>query len=188
MSILILSNSLIVIELFKIALLSKDRDIEFAQNISNIHKNRYDIVFVDENISNLNSQIDFIKSEIEYKELVAITNKPSEYATVTLQKPFLAEDINRLLEELEQKEQKSEPANVLDLDEIEKIKSIMALNDYEENLTKKDPIEALNAKESFKAKNKSAKKVLKEICKMDKKELKELFKSAKVTIKIDFKV
>jgi hypothetical protein len=187
MSILILSNSLVVIELFKIALLSKYSNVEFAQSISSAQQDSYDIIFVDENISNLNSQIEDIESNIDYGELIAITNSPSEYATVTLKKPFLAEDINRLLEELEQKKQESEPANVLDLDEIERIKSIMALNDYEENLIKKDPIEALSARESFKAKNKNAKKVLKELCKMDKKKLKELFKSAKVTIKIDFK-
>jgi hypothetical protein len=76
---------------------------------------------------------------------------------------------------------------VLDLDEIERIKSIMALDDFEEELTKKDPIEALIAKENLKAKNKNAKKLLKELCKMEKKELKKLFKDAKVTIKIEFK-
>jgi len=187
MHILILSNSLVVTELFKLAL---DNDIksEFKQNINDANRDSYDIIFIDDSLIDFDKQIESIESEIDYKELVAITNSDNEYSNKILQKPFLPKDITNTINEIKQElEKKNEPANVLDLEEIEKIKSIIELNEYEDKLNKKSTIDSLKSKESFKAKNKEAKKLLKELCKMDNKEVKELFKSAKVTIKIDFK-
>ena len=186
MRILILSNSLVVTELFKLALNQENLDSEFKQNIKDASFASYDMIFVDESILNLKSQIEHIEDEIEYKELIAISNGEAEYASRVLKKPFLPEDIKKSIESFKENSTK-EPANVLDLEEIERIKSIIELNEYEDKLTQKSAVESLAAKESFKAKNKEAKKVLKELCKMDKKELKELFKNSKVTIKIDFK-
>ena len=187
MRILILSNSLVVTELFKLALDSSIKS-EYKQNIDNADKESYDIIFIDDSLVDFNKQIERIESDIEYNELIAIANEDNELVSKTLKKPFLPKDITKIIEDVKkEQEHKSEPANVLDLDEIERIKSIIELNEYEEKINRKKFTDSLKSKESIKAKNKEAKKLIKELCKMSKKEQKELFKSAKVTIKIDFK-
>jgi hypothetical protein len=187
MRILILSNSLVVTELFKLAL---DNDIksEYKQNIDDANKNSYEIIFIDDTLINFEKQIENIESNLDYKELVIIANGDNEFSNKTLKKPFLPKDIRKIIEDINNElESKNEPANVLDLDEIERIKSIIELNEYEEKINKKKFADTLKSKESIKAKNKEAKKLIKELCKMSKKEQKELFGSAKVTIKIDYK-
>jgi len=188
MSILIISNSLVVEEVFKIALANKNIQMEFVKNVEDANEDSYSVIFLDEGISNIKEQINIIDNYIDYSELVAIANNEKEYTDFLLKKPFLPQDIENIIEQINiELEKRAEPANVLDLEEIERIKSIIELNESDEEIIKENFLNKLYEKESFKAKNKKAKKLLKELCKMGKKERKELLDNAKITIKIEFK-
>jgi len=188
MDILIVTNSPVVLEMFKMAFLDKDINMEFVKSVDEAKKDSYFIVFIDDTVLNIDSQIDTLENYINYNELVGIVANEADFANHILKKPFLPENLTSLVNSiLKEADSKDEPANVLDLEEIEKIKSIIALNESEELFAKKSVVEKLKDKESFKAKNKKAKKILKELCKMSNSELDELFASAKVTIKVDFK-
>jgi len=185
MDILVLSNSLIVNELFKLAI-SSDINAEFITTSNSAKNDFYDAIFVDETISNLDNEVEFLQHNINYNNLIAIASQEQQFTQNILKKPFLPQDIQNLLQSFKTS-QPSQPSNILDLEEIERIKSIMQLDLEEENIKKQNPLVALEEKKSFKAKNKKAKEVLKKLCKMKKTELKELLKNAKLTIKVEFK-
>jgi hypothetical protein len=188
MKILVISNSTVIVEIFKLALENKDFELEFVNHIEDAKDDFYSIIFIEEDSLNIKEQIDIIENYINYKELVSIGTQEREYSNLLLKKPFLPKDIEKFIEQIDKDlEEKDEPANVLDLEEIEKIKSLIQESEIEEELIKKDAIEKFKDKESFKVKKKKAKKFLQELCLMDESVREELLDSAKITIKIEFK-
>ena len=189
MNILIVSNSLVVEELLKLVLKDKDYNLEYQKDVEDADRNSYDIIFIDDSAQDLASQIEFAQDGLK-SQVALITSVDSDIkADHLIIKPFLPQDIETILDNLESRELSVVGTNILDPEEIAKIKELMQMDDEvqdtkEENL---DNIVLLKDKKSLKLKKKEAKKLLLELCKLDKKELKKLLKGAKVSIKIAYK-
>ena len=186
MEILVISNSLVIQELFKLVLKNKNAKVQYAQKAQDANSINYDIVFIDDYIPNLKEQIDFIKTHLRAKNITLLGGDDLELASlvdIVLKKPFLPSDIEEILQKFDNKELST---HILDPNEIAKIRALM---DIDEDKKQEDLsyIERLENKEPLKLKKKAAKEFLLEILDLDKKELKSLLKGAKVSIKIKFK-
>ena len=191
MNILIVSNSLVVEELLKLVLKSKDYNLEFQKDVEDADISSYDIVFIDDSAQDLTSQIEFAQDGLHSKvALIASTNSDVE-ANYIITKPFLPQDIETILDNIESSKLSTKVTNILDPDEIAKIKELMQMDD--EELEAEDSqediknIDLLKDKKSIKLKKKDAKELLLELNNIDEKELKKLLKGAKVSIKIAYK-
>ena len=191
MNILIVSNSLVVEELLKLVLKSKDYNLEFQKDVEDADISSYDIVFIDDSAQDLTSQIEFAQDGLHSKvALIASTNSDVE-ANYIITKPFLPQDIETILDNIESSKLSTKVTNILDPEEIAKIKELMQMDD--EELEAEDSqediknIDLLKDKQSIKLKKKDAKELLLELNNIDEKELKKLLKGAKVSIKIAYK-
>ncbi len=191
MNILIVSNSLVVEELLKLVLKSKDYNLEFQKDVEDADISSYDIVFIDDSAQDLTSQIEFAQDGLHSKvALIASTNSDVE-ANYIITKPFLPQDIETILDNIESSKLSTKVTNILDPEEIAKIKELMQMDD--EELEAEDSqediknIDLLKDKKSIKLKKKDAKELLLELNNIDEKELKKLLKGAKVSIKIAYK-
>ncbi len=182
MNILVISNALVVLELFKQASAKKGIQAELVHSLKEAKGDSYSVIFIDDTIHRLKEEIDVIQNSFDYNELIIIGKESQNLASRTLPKPFLLEDILLLLEELED-EYGSLVQSVLDINEIEKIKKLM----QETEETAHSLLDNLKEQKKLKAKNKEAKQLLKELCTLEKKELKKLFKKYKISIKIERK-
>ncbi len=187
MKILVISNSLIVQELLKLVLDNREDSSEYIQKAQDAEDINYDIVFIDDFISNLKRQIDFVKSSLKAKRVILLGGEKDlelgSIVDIILKKPFLPADIEDVLGKFNNKDIST---NILDPEEIAKIKVLMEL-DEDSSEDELSYIEMLENKESLKLKKRDAKEFLYEILKLNKKELKALLKGAKVSIKVEFK-
>ena len=187
MKILVISNSLIVQELLKLVLDNREDSSEYIQKAQDAEDINYDIVFIDDFISNLKRQIDFVKSSLKAKWVILLGGEKDlelgSIVDIILKKPFLPADIEDVLGKFNNKDIST---NILDPEEIAKIKVLMEL-DEDSSEDELSYIEMLENKESLKLKKRDAKEFLYEILKLNKKELKALLKGAKVSIKVEFK-
>ncbi len=195
MYILAISSSKIVFELLNMVLKGDDREIEFVNSIEEAQEDSYNIIFIDDTTSDINTELESIINNYSYDKLIFIGSNPIIEAKVdmVIKKPFLPKDIKEIIESIDIKpliKKDSASTNVLDLDEIEKIKALMNLDDEEEedNINYESSFfELLEDKESLNLKKKGAKEFLYECTNLNRKELKKLLKGAKVSIKIKFK-
>jgi len=192
MNILVISNSLIVKELFKKAAKKEDIEIEFQNSVFNAQEEGYSAIFIDDSTKNLEQEIDFIQDNFDYNHLIIIAQEENKYNYQTLTKPFLLDDIIELIEELKEENSEVEINSVLDINEIEKIKELMQLTEEPKAKEKKKKKslkikDILEEKKDIKLKNKELKKFLKKLSKADKKLINKLFDEATITLKIEFK-
>ena len=189
MNILIVSNSLVVEELLKLVLKDKDYNLEYQTDVEDADRNSYDIIFIDDSAQDLASQIEFAQDGLK-SQVALITSADNDIkANHLIIKPFLPQDIETVLDNLEERVLAAAPSNILDPEEIAKIKELMQMDDelQESEEISLDNIELLKDKQSIKLKKKEAKELLLELNKLNKKELKKLLKGAKVSIKISYK-
>ena len=185
MNILIVSSSFVVEELLKLILKEKN-NLEIQEDVEDAKRDSYDIIFIDDSVQNIVSQIEYAQNSLN-TQVAFITSIDSDIkANYIVVKPFLPQDIENIIEQLEAKNIDSLQTNVLDPEEIAKIKELMQLDEFEDE-DELENIERLRDKKSLKVKKKEAKELLLELCKLDKKELKKLLKGAKVSIKIEYK-
>jgi len=187
MKILVISNSLIIQELLKLVLDNREDSAEYIQRAQDAEDINYDILFIDDFISDLKAQIDFAKSSLRAKRVILLGGEEDlelgSLVDIALKKPFLPTDIEDVLEKFNTKDLNT---NVLDPDEVAKIKALMELDETSRE-DKLSYIDKLENRENLKLKKKSAKEFLVEILELNKKELKGLLKGAKVSIKVEFK-
>jgi len=197
MNILVISNSVIVKELIRLATKECNYNIEYQNSAKDAQDLNYCLVFIDDSLQDFNSQLEFIKSKLA-KSTVLLSNnkiKPNRYIDYTINKPFLPNDIKDILDKCEKSNKKEEPnkkieTSILNPEEIAKIKTLMEMElneDINEIEDDKSYILMLEEKESLKLKSKKAKKLLYELGSLGKKEFKKLLKDAKVSIKIEYK-
>ena len=191
MNALVISDSLVVLELLKLVLNKKDINAEFVNSAKNADDINYDIIFIDDSNANVLEEINFIKSNFNYKNIVLLGNNDSSLVSlvdISIKKPFLPADIEKIIDNLEEVE--TIKTNILDPNEIAKLKALMDDNIIEKNGNKDKKelnlVDELKSKNSLKLKNKKAKKFIKELCKLKKSELKKLLKDAKIKIKVEF--
>ena len=184
MNILIISNSIVVEELLKLVLKNKDYNLEYQKDVEDADRDYYDAVFIDESSQDLNSQIEYAQEGLQSQVVLIASKDTDTNADYVVVKPFLPEDIELVIDNLKDKTIERKETNILDPEEIAKIKELMQLDEFEDEL---ENIECLRDKKSLKVKKKEAKELLLELCKLDKKELKKLLKGAKVSIKIEYK-
>jgi len=190
MNALVVSNSLVVLELLKIVLDKLNIKAEFVKNAVDVQDFNYDLIFIDDSLNNAKREIDFVKSKLQYKNLILLGNNNKTLVTlsdISIKKPFLPADLEDLINKINGNK-KSEPkikTNVLDPNAIAEIKALMDEEINEDDI-KKSCLDLLREKNNLKLKNKKAKKFLKKLCKLQKDELKELLKDAKIKISIEF--
>lgn len=185
----IVSKSLIVNELLKLIFKQRDEKINFI-DIEAIDELSESIVIVDDSIDDLENTLIFLQ---ENSNAIILLGDGSYETEAIVSKPFLQQDIEDAIENIQPQQQTTQElkTNVLDPDEIAHIKALMALDDdtdyeddEEEELT---PFEMLQESDSFKIKGKDAKELLYELTRFKTKELKSLLRGAKVTLKVTFK-
>ena len=187
MNILIVSNSFVVEELLKLILKEKN-NLEMQEDVEDAKRDSYDIIFIDDSVQNIVSQIEYAQNSLNTQVAFTTSIDSDIKANYIVVKPFLPQDIENIIEQLEEKNIDSLQTNVLDPEEIAKIKELMQLDEeLEESKENINIQELLKAKISLKAKKKEAKELLLELCDLDKKDLKKLLKGAKVSIKIAYK-
>ena len=188
MNILIVSTSFVVKELLGLILKDKNYNLESQEDVENANRENYDIVFIDDSVQDLTSQIEYVQDGLK-SPVALLTNTDSNIeATYVVVKPFLPYDIESIMEQLKDKITTATPTNILDPEEVAKIKELMEMDDETESQEDiLENIELLKDKKSLKVKKKEAKELLLELCELDKKELKKLLKGAKVSIKISYK-
>jgi len=180
----ILSNSLIVNELLK--LIFKKREEKF----SFVHERNLDsvidsVVIIDDSIDDVDGVIHNLKLQ---NNRVILLGESSSSVDYNIEKPFLPQDIEQILEQLQGESKSTIQTKVLDPDEIAHIKALMDLDDEEEvQESALTPFEKLQQRESLKLKGKEAKELLFSLLELDSKELKRLLKKSKVSLKISFK-
>ncbi len=188
MNILIISNSLVVLELFKKVAHEEEIEAEFVNSVFEATNDSYSAIFIDDILKDLDKEIEYIQNHFDYNYLIIIGKDSQNLASLTLPKPFLITDIKEILKDIKEESSEVDIKSVLDINEIEKIKKIMQEQERENSSKRKSGFkEALKEHKNIKAKNKEAKKLISYLCKMDKKELQKLFKEAKITLKIEFK-
>jgi len=185
MNILVISNSLIILELFKRALENKNLQGELTQSAQEAKSDSYSAIFLDDTLPNILEEIDFIHNNFDFNEIVIIGEDRYNIASLELKKPFLMSDIESLLLEIQEEYSSEEIGSILDINEIKKIKEIMKQSEEE-------PLESnlfykLKKEKKIIATKKEASKLLKKLCKMDKKERKKLLKKVQLTITIKVK-
>ena len=185
MNILIVSASFVVEELLKLILKDKNYKLETQEDIEEAKRDNYDIIFIDDSVKDISSQIEYAQGELKSQVALITTADSTIEADYTIIKPFLPYDIENIIEQLKDKIITSTPTNILDPEEIAKIKELMQIDEELDN--KEDFLESLQQKRELKVKKREAKELLLELCGLDRKELKQLLKGAKVSIKIDYK-
>ena len=188
MNILIVTASFVVEELLKLILKDKNYNLESQEDVEDAKRDSYDIIFIDDSVQDISSQIEYAQDGLK-SQVALITNADSKIeADYIVIKPFLPQDIENILENLEDEIIANTPTNILDPEEIAKIKELMEMDEAIENQDKNvKHIELLKDKKSLNVKKKEAKELLLELSELNKKELKKLLKGAKVSIKIAYK-
>ena len=182
----IISNSLIVNELLKIIFKKRRESPSFIEE-SDIETLFNSIVIIDDSITDLETAIENLKLQNNRVILLGESSSPVEYR---VEKPFLPQDIEALLEKIQEVPKstikKSEiKTNILDPDEIAHIKALMDLEDDAEESTL-TALEKVEERVSFKIKGKEAKEFLLSLTELDPKALKKALKKSRVSIKITF--
>ena len=179
----IISNSLIVNELLKLIFKKREESISFIGN-NELDQLSNTIVIVDDSVDDIENTINSLKLQNNRVILLGESNNNIEYR---VDKPFLPEDIENIIEQLKEKPENSEiKTNILDPDEIAHIKALMDLEDDEEDTTLTS-IECLEQKKSLKIKGKKAKELLLNLAELSPKEIKRLLKKSKISLKILYK-
>ena len=188
MNILIVTASFVVEELLKLILKDKNYNLESQEDVEDAKRDSYDIIFIDDSVQDISSQIEYAQDGLK-SQVALITNADSKIeADYIVIKPFLPQDIENILDNLEDEIIANTPTNILDPEEIAKIKELMEMDEAIENQDKNvKHIELLKDKKSLNVKKKEAKELLLELSELNKKELKKLLKGAKVSIKIAYK-
>ena len=187
MNILVITQSVVIEGLFNIVTQSSSITTTIVKSPQKAPKKSFDIIFIDDIIPNITQQIQYIKNNFSFKELVLL-GKERDFHLPTIKKPFLPQDIHSFLEKSKviQSISQEKTPNVLDPYEIEKIKALLELEESEVQINKDDFLHRLIQKESLSLTNKKAKKLLKQLCTLSKKERKKLLKDATITLKISF--
>ena len=186
MNILIVTTSYVVEELLRLILKDKNHTIESQDDVENAKLDRYDIIFIDDSVQDISSQIEYAQNGLK-SQVVLMTNLNNKIeADFIVIKPFLPQDIEKIIDNIENNTIEATATNILDPEEIAKIKELMEINEFA-NQNEPKNIELLKDKKSLKVKKKEAKELLLELSKLNKKELKKLLKGAKVSIKIAYK-
>ena len=178
----IISNSLIVNELLKIIFKKRRESLSFMKE-SDIETLFNTIVIIDDSIIDLETAIENLKLQNNRVILLGESKSPVDQ----VEKPFLPQDIEALLEEIQEDSKSEIKTNILDPDEIAHIKALMDLENDEDREEERNPLEKLEERESFKTKGKEAKEFLLTLTELDPKVLKKALKKSKVSIKISFK-
>jgi len=179
----IISNSLIVNELLKLIFKKREENPSFTKE-SDIETLSNAIVIIDDSITDLENTIEHLKRQNNRVILLGESSAPVEYQ---VEKPFLPQDIESILDKLQKHPESEIKTNILDPDEIAHIKALMALEDDEEEESTLTALEKLEERLSFKAKGREAKEFLLALTELDPKSLKKMLKKSKVSLKISFK-
>ena len=219
MNALVVTSSVVVEKLLSLTFEKNGIESEIVDNLDKASSNDYSVILVDDIIENINDVINEIKNDFDYIKLVLIGNNEelAKECDLILKKPFIANDVESLLEEVDFsddlifndedddiaqisqddedesiseliKNAKESQPKVLDPQEIEKIKALMTLDESENDILDEiSYIDKIKNKESFKLKTKEAKRFFKELKNVKNRELKRLLKGAKIRVKIEFK-
>ncbi len=182
----VVSNSLIVNELLKLIFAKRDESVSF-QNENDIKTLQNSLVILDDSINDLEHTIEHLRLQNNQIILLGESQSNLEYQ---IKKPFLPQDIEKILDRIQEQKKSNIKTKILDPDEIAHIKALMALDDDEEEENQESPLsplEKLEQKISFKIKGKEAKELLLALTELDPKNLKKMLKKSKVSLKISFK-
>ncbi len=184
MNILVLSYSTVVKELLKMVF--KDITTCEASSLDEVDGDSYSAIFIDDSLSDLDEVVDEIINNFSYTKLVLIGSDSNleDRVDISIQKPFLPNELKDILTDIEESSKNSKETNILNKIEIDRIKELMSLDEVRNSSSF---VDLLERKESLNLKSKGAKEMLFELSTLDQKELKNLLKGAKVSIKIKFK-
>jgi len=218
MNALVVTSSVVVAKLLSLTFEKNGIESEIVDNLDKASSNDYSVILVDDIIENINDVINEIKNDFDYIKLVLIGNNEelAKECDLILKKPFIANDVESLLEEVDFsddlifndedddiaqisqddedesiseliKNAKESQPKVLDPQEIERIKALMTLDKSEDDILDEiSYIDKIKHKESFRLKTKEAKRFFKELKNVKNRELKRLLKGAKIRVKIEF--
>ncbi len=103
MNALVISSSVIIEKLLSLTFDKNGIESEIVDKLDKASSNDYSVIFIDDIIDNANTVIDEIKNDFDYIKLVLIGNNEelAKRCDLILRKPFIANDVESLLEEID---------------------------------------------------------------------------------------
>jgi hypothetical protein len=176
MDILLLSQNRIIVEFVKIASQRLGAKLEVSREFDSTLEGSFDAVVVDEHFSILPCQE--LISKIDYKKSILLSSgeKIENNCNYYIKKPFLPNDIVRVLALDSRADEGLDESPILSIKEVESIKSLLDQTDKEPTTSKKE--EKISIEPNL---------FVDTICSIGADKLKEILKGSKITITIDFK-
>jgi len=103
MNALVVTSSVVVEKLLSLTFEKNGIESEIVDNLDKASSNDYSVILVDDIIENAGNVINEIKNEFDYNKLVLIGNNEelAKECDLILKKPFIANDVESMLEEVD---------------------------------------------------------------------------------------